>query len=510
METVNQNQRTYQKKAQSMEASNKLMGYGKLPPQAVDVEEIVLGALMLEKDALTATIDILSKDIFYKETHQLIFEAILDLFKRSEPIDMLTVVNELKKKGTIELVGGAYYISQLTNRVASAANIEFHARIILEKYIKRQLISISSDITKDSFEDTNDVFDILDKAEKELFAIGENTLRKNWQTMDGLVKSAIENIEIASKQEGHLSGLPSGFVHLDRLTAGWQKSDLIIIAARPAMGKTAFVLSMTRNIAVDHRRPVAVFSLEMSAVQLATRLLSSESEIEADKIKKGNLQPHEWIQLQVKRTALETAPIYIDDSAGINIFDLRAKCRRLKAQHNIELVIVDYLQLMSAGGEKSGNREQEISMISRALKGLAKELNIPVIVLSQLSRQVETRGGDKRPQLSDLRESGAIEQDADMVCFLYRPEYYKIEVDAEGNSTQGMAKVIVAKHRNGGLEDINLKFINKFAKFCDPEENISYDAQAMGNSNEFFSQTKSSKMNDSQEFDSNEDFPLAF
>ena len=443
--------------------------HGRVPPQAVDLEEAVLGALMLEQNALTAVIDILKPELFYKETHQVIYKAIHSLFAKSEPVDILTVTNELKSTGNLELIGGAYFISQLTNRVASTANIEYHARIISQKYIQRELIKISSEIIKEAFEDTTDVFDLLDKAEKNLFSVSENNFRRDYDSMQALVREAIKDIESARDHEGNLRGIPSGFTDLDRITAGWQKSDLVILAARPGMGKTAFVLSMARNIAVDFNIPLAIFSLEMSSIQLVTRLISSETQLPADKLKKGNLENYEWEQLNAKIGKLVDAPLYIDDTPALSIFELRAKCRRLKAQHNIQMIIVDYIQLMSTGGDNKGNREQEISAISRSLKALSKELNVPVITLSQLNRSVETRGGSKRPILSDLRESGAIEQDADMVMFIYRPEYYKIDQDEDGNPTKGMAEIIIAKHRNGALAEVKMQFIDRYAKFTDYE-----------------------------------------
>ncbi|MHC1707990.1 MAG: replicative DNA helicase [Bacteroidales bacterium] len=447
----------------------------KLPPQAVDIEEAVLGALMLEQNALTAVIDILKPEIFYKDAHQIIFSSIQRLFAKLEPVDILTVTNELKKTGNLEMVGGAYYISQLTSRVASAANIEYHSRILHQKYIQRELIRISSEISREAFEDSMDVLDLLDKAEGSLFTLGDRNFRRDYLGMEDLVGEAIREIEVAKDHATGMRGVPSGFSGLDRLTAGWQKSDFIVIAARPGMGKTAFVLSMARNIAIDFKKPVAMFSLEMSALQLVTRLISSETLLSAEKLKKGNLEDHEWEQLNTKIKDLVDAPIYIDDSAGLSLFELRAKCRRLKAQHKIELVIIDYIQLMSLG-ETKGNREQEISTISRSLKSLAKELDIPVIALSQLNRSVETRAGSKRPILSDLRESGAIEQDADLVMFIYRPEYYKLDVFENGDPTAGMADVIVAKHRNGPLDDVRLRFIGRYAKFVDLDVDFGDEA----------------------------------
>lgn len=440
---------------------------GKLPPQAVDLEEVVLGALMIHRKSVDEIIDILHPEVFYKPAHQYIYDAMYTLFKDSQALDLLTVSNQLKKNGKLELAGGDFYLIQLTQKVSSSAHIDFHARIILQKYIQRQLIKISTEIIEDAYDESTDVFDLLDSAESKLYDVAQGILKRSSETAQSLVIQAKKRIEEIANKEG-LSGVPSGFPALDKLTSGWQPSDLIIIAARPGMGKTALTLSMARNIAVDHNIPVAIFSLEMSSIQLITRLISSETHLSSEKLRTGNLQKYEWEQLNVKVKDLEKAPLYIDDTPSLSIFDLRAKARRLASQFGIKIIIVDYLQLMSAGGSnKSGNREQEISTISRNLKALAKELDIPVIALSQLSRAVETRGGSKRPLLSDLRESGAIEQDADIVSFIYRPEYYKLEQwdDDEGAPTAGQAELIIAKHRNGGLDEIRLKFIGELGKF---------------------------------------------
>ncbi len=494
-------ERKARKPAYSLDYSD----HGRVPPQAPDMEEAVLGAMLLEQNALTNVIDILKPEVFYKESHQKIFDAIHTLFAESQPVDILTVTQELKKRGDLELVGGAYYISMLTNRVASAANVEYHARIVLEKFLQRELIRISSEIIRESYEDSKDVFDILDKAEKELFAVSETNLRRNYDDMRTLLKQAVEQIEGARNQEGHISGIPSGFAGLDRITAGWQKSDLVVLASRPGMGKTAFMLTMARNMAVDFNKPIAIFSLEMSGVQLVTRLIASETELDADKLKRGQLEQYEWEQLNARISTLTSAPLFIDDTPALSIFELRAKCRRLKAQHDIQLVVVDYLQLMSTGSDGRGNREQEISNISRSMKSLAKELNIPVIAISQLSRAVETRGGSKKPILSDLRESGAIEQDADMVLFIYRPEYYKITEDEQGRSTQGLAELIIAKHRNGSLGEVPLRFINRFAKFTDYESDDFDYAPDMKPSDAFEQGSKTltlpSRMNDMDDDD---------
>ncbi|RZS93225.1 replicative DNA helicase [Aquimarina brevivitae] len=440
---------------------------GKIPPQATDLEEVVLGAMMIDKKGVDEIIDILNPDVFYKEAHQYIFEAIYKLFQNSEPIDLLTVSSQLKKDAKLEVAGGDYYLIQLTQKVASSAHIEFHARIILQKYIQRSLIKISNEIIEEAYDETSDVFDLLDAAESKLYEVTQGNIKRSTETAQSLVIQAKKKIQEISNKEG-LSGIPSGFDKLDKLTSGWQPSDLIIVAARPGMGKTALTLSMARNMAVGQNIPVAFFSLEMSSVQLITRLISSETGLSSEKLRTGKLEKHEWEQLNVKVKDLEKAPLFIDDTPSLSIFDLRAKARRLASQHGIKMIVIDYLQLMTAGGSgKNGNREQEISTISRNLKALAKELEVPVIALSQLSRAVETRGGSKRPLLSDLRESGAIEQDADIVAFIYRPEYYKIDEwdDEERSPTQGQGEFIVAKHRNGGLDNIRLKFIGHLGKF---------------------------------------------
>lgn len=455
---------------------------GKLQPQAVELEQAVLGALMLEKDALSKVIDVVTPEIFYKDQHKLIFEAIHTLFNNSEPVDILTVTNQLRLNGTLELAGGAFYITELTGKVASAANIEFHARIVAQKHIQRELIRICGEVQRDAYEDTTDVFDLLDSAEQDLFSLSENNLRRDSLSARDLISSTIKSLEEMSKRDDHITGVSTGFRKLDELTSGWQPSDLVIIAARPAMGKTAFVLSVARHAAVQRKVPVAFFSLEMSAPQIAQRLLSAQAELELNRLRTGKLEPYEWTQLNTRSGELSSAPLYINDTPALSLYDLRAKCRRLKAEKDIQLIIIDYLQLMSAGNTKAGNREQEIAYISRGLKELAKELNIAVIALSQLSRAVETRTvGDKRPQLSDLRESGSIEQDADMVMFLYRPEYYGLTVDEEGNSTQDMAEVIIGKQRNGPTDTVKLLFTGRFARFSELPGGGGYASNGGGN-----------------------------
>jgi replicative DNA helicase len=440
---------------------------GKIPPQAVDLEEAVIGAMLIDKKGVDEVIDILQPEAFYKEANQHIFKAIHSLFETSEPIDLLTVSAQLRKMKLLDKIGGDFYLVQLSKKVSTSAHIEFHARIILQKFIQRSLIKISNEIIDDAFKESIDVFDLLDVAESKLYDITQGNIKKSSETAQNLVIQAKKRIEEIAKRDG-LSGVATGFEKLDALTSGWQPSDLIIIAARPGMGKTALTLSMARNIAVTQQTPVAFFSLEMSSVQLITRLISAETGLSSEKLRTGKLASHEWEQLNVKVGDLERAPLFIDDTPSLSIFDLRAKARRLSSQHGIKLIVVDYLQLMTAGtSNKAGNREQEISTISRNLKALAKELDIPVIALSQLSRAVETRGGTKRPLLSDLRESGAIEQDADIVSFIYRPEYYGIDEwdDDERTPSEGQAEFIVAKHRNGGLDNIRLKFIGHLGKF---------------------------------------------
>ena len=487
------------------------LDYGKLPPQARDLEEAVLGAVMIEQNAINDISDILKEESFYVVAHQHIWKAIMLLFQNRAPIDLLTVTEQLKKNGELDAAGGPFYIAQLTNKVGSAANAEYHARILAEKYIQRQLIATSSEVIKEAYDDTTDVFELLDKAEKNLFTIAENNMKRDSQDIQTLVFKELEelNIRMANSTD-HLNGVASGFVDLDKATGGWQKSDLIIVAARPAMGKTAFTLALARNAAVDHKKPVALFSLEMSSAQLVQRLISMETHIGSDKIRKGTLEPYEYQILTSKIDQLKSAPIFIDDTPAINVFELRSKCRRLKQQHDIQMVVIDYLQLMSGSveGKGGGNREQEISQISRSLKSLAKELEIPVIALSQLSRAVETRGGDKKPILSDLRESGAIEQDADIVIFLYRGEYYGLEADSEGKSNKDVAEVIIAKHRNGPVLSVRTRFISRFAKFENLDEMGASDHYSENNSagpNQKFKKLPS-KMNDEEGNDSGDSF----
>ena len=444
---------------------------GRLQPQARELEEAVLGALMLEKDAYSIVSEILKPECFYEKAHEKIYAAIVDLALSQRPVDMLTVTEQLKKRGELEDVGGPFYISQLTSKVASSAHIEYHARIIAQKYLARELISFTAMIQGKAFDETLDVEDLMQEAEGKLFEISQRNVKKDVTQINPVIKDAMEMLQKAALQKEGLSGLRTGFEGLDKMTSGWQNSDLIIIAARPAMGKTAFVLYM----AVNFNTPVALFSLEMSNVQLVNRLIVNVCEIPGEKIKSGRLESYEWEQLDFKIKELYDAPIFVDDTPSLSVFELRTKARRLVREHGIKCIIIDYLQLMNASGMNFGSREQEVSTISRSLKGLAKELNIPIIALSQLNRGVEARQGveGKRPQLADLRESGAIEQDADMVCFIHRPEYYKITEDERGNSLIGLAEIIIAKHRNGAVGDVRLRFKSEFAKFMNVEEDIA-------------------------------------
>ena len=440
---------------------------GNRPPQAPDLEENVLGALMLDANALNTAIELLHEEYFYKPEHQVIFRAIHKLFEMNQPVDMLTVTTQLRQTGELEAAGGAFHISELTNHIVSAAHIEYYARVLSEKYISRELIRISTETITSAYDETTDVVDLLDKTEGRLMDINDKNFRSDFHPLGDLVHAATEQIYDAADNEKGQNAVQSGFTDLDRLTTGFRPGTLIILAARPAMGKTAFALTMARNIAVDSKKAVAFFSLEMTGVELAMRLISGEARLPGDKLKRGELRPDERVQLEQRTQVLNDAKLFIDDTPQLTIYELRAKCRRLKQHHDIQMVFIDYLQLMSAGSDmmsRGGNREQEISTISRQLKALSKELNIPVLAMSQLSRAVETRGGTKEPQLSDLRESGAIEQDADIVMFIYRPEYYGI-TDDQGGSTLGMADIILAKHRSGGVGRARLHFEGKYARF---------------------------------------------
>ena len=446
---------------------------GKLPPQAQELEDSVLGALMIEKEAFGTVADLLRPEVFYKDQNRLVFEAIRELAVNDQPIDILSVGEKLKSKGTLEKAGGAVYLADLTRRVASTAHLHYHAEIIAKKATARDLISMAAQIEEKAFDETQDIDDLMQEAEAGIFEITQRSQKRSVTQVDSVIEEAFARTEKEEKNTGNISGIPSGFHALDKITSGWQTPDLIIIAARPAMGKTAFVLSMAKIIAVDRGIPTAIFSLEMSNVQLVNRLIMNVCELEGDKIKTGKMSKEDKLRLNTKINIMKGKPLYMDDTPSLSIYELRSKARKLVNEHGVKLIIIDYLQLMNAQGSSFGSREQEVSIISRGLKGLAKELDIPIIALSQLNRGVEARTGieGKTPQLSDLRESGAIEQDADMVCFIHRPEYYRIFNDEKsGKDLRGLAQIIVAKHRNGATDSIWLRFRGKYAKFQNEDD----------------------------------------
>ena len=456
---------------------------GKVPPQAIDVEEAVLGTLMIEPNKVADVLDVLIPECFYKETNRKIFEVIRTLSLNHNPVDIYTVSNELSKNGDLDLIGGPFYLSQLTSKIGSAAHLEYHIKILLQKYIQRELISISTQVQKDSFDDSIQVDDLLDSAQQKLFLLAEKNMKRDSQPVSTILKETVEEIEQNQERTDGLSGISSGYTGIDAYTLGWQPSDLIIVAARPAMGKTAFVLTMARNMSVDLGIPVAFFSLEMSSKQLVKRLLVSETGLSSEKIRGGKkLENYELIQMHERIKNLAAAPLYIDETPSLSIFEFRSKARQLVHNAGVKLIIVDYLQLMTGPPEFRGMREQEVSNISRSLKAIAKELDVPIIALSQLSRAVETRGGAKRPQLSDLRDSGAIEQDADIVLFIHRPEYYSdTEEDIEN---KGLAEIIIAKHRNGSTGVVKMKFRASEARFLDENDtdySMPYTMTSNGN-----------------------------
>ena len=469
--------------------------FGHLQPQAIDIEKVVLGALMIDKDAFTVVSEIIKPETFYEARHQKIYEAVQSLNLQEKPVDIMTVTEELRHKGTLEDVGGPAYVVELSSQVASSAHIEYHAHILAQKFLARQLIQFASMIETDAFDETVDVDDLMQKAEGALFEISQKNMLQDYVQIDTIVDQAHQLLLQASNREGGLTGVPSGFRKLDDITAGWQPSDLVIIAGRPAMGKTSFALSIAKNVAIDYRKPIAFFSLEMNNVQLVNRLISNVCSIARNKILNGQLTPDEWERFDSNIRKMQGAPIYVDDTPGLSIFELRTKARRLVREHGIELLMIDYLQLMNANGMRFNSRQEEVSTISRSLKGLAKELNIPVLALSQLSRAVEQRDGPegKRPQLSDLRESGAIEQDADMVLFVHRPEYYHILQDEKGNDLHGMAQIIIAKHRKGATGDVLLNFRGEYTRFSNPED-IDFNAPLPDDS--IGGEIMGSKMND--------------
>ena len=443
---------------------------GIAPPQAIELEQAVLGALLLEKDAIIDVQEYIGVDTFYTEEHRLIFKAIQELSTEMKAIDLYTVTERLKSQKLLTKAGGAGYLAQLTQRIASAAHVEFHAKIIAQKYVQRELIRSATEIQRRSYDEEVDVTELIGFAEQEIFKVSEGNVKRSVQVASDILRKALAQIEEASKSAGEYNGVRSGFTDIDSVTLGWQRSDLIIIAARPSMGKTAFVLTMARNMAVEFKTPVAFFSLEMSSVQLMNRLIVAETQLDSKLLRTGNLTPDQWVHLEKQTVELGRSPLFVDDTPALSVYEFRSKARRLKTQHDIQLIIIDYLQLMTAASpETRGNREQEVSLISRTLKAIAKELDVPIIALSQLSRNVENRGGTKRPQLSDLRESGAIEQDADVVAFIHRPEYYGLTTSENGLPTAGMAEIIIAKHRNGEVTDVPMRFIKEQAKFADAD-----------------------------------------
>ena len=446
--------------------------YAHLQPQAVEIERAVLGALMIDKDAYAIVCETLSPESFYEPRNQRVYQAVMELSMRERPVDIWTVTEQLAHQGDLEMVGGPGYVAELTSRVASSANIEYHARIIAQKSLARQLISYTGKIQSKAFDETVDVDDLMQEAEGTLFEIGQRNMKKDYTQIDPVVKNAVAVIQKAAANKDGLTGVPTGYHKLDDITSGWQPSDLVIIAGRPAMGKTSFALSMAKNIAADFQVPMAFFSLEMSNVQLVNRLISNVCEIQGSKILNGQLQQDEWERLDKRLNKLLGAPLYVDDTPGLSVFELRTKARRLVREHGVKIIMIDYLQLMNANGMRFSSRQEEVSVISRSLKGLAKELDVPILALSQLNRGVESRDGleGKRPQLSDLRESGAIEQDADMVLFVHRPEYYHIYEDDRGRDLRGMAQIIIAKHRKGATGDVLLTFRGEFTRFENPED----------------------------------------
>ena len=446
--------------------------YAHLQPQAPEIERAVLGALLVDKDAYAVVCEMLNPESFYEPRNQMIYTAIRDLAMAERPVDVLTVAEQLAKNGQLEEAGGPAYITEISSRVASSAHVEYHARIVAQKSLARQLIQYTSDVQTKAFDETIDVDDLMQHAEGALFELSQKNMKKDYTQIDPVIKSAMEIVTKAAANKDGITGVATGYNKLDDITSGWQASDLVIIAGRPAMGKTSFALSLAKNIAADYGVPTAFFSLEMSNVQLVNRLISNVCEIQGSHLQSGQLHPDEWNRLDKYITNLQGAPLYIDDTPGLSVFELRTKARRLVREHGVKIIMIDYLQLMNANGMRFSSRQEEVSTISRSLKGLAKELNIPILALSQLNRGVESREGldGKRPQLSDLRESGAIEQDADMVIFVHRPEYYHIYQDENGRDLHGMAQIIIAKHRKGATGDVLLTFRGEYTRFENPDD----------------------------------------
>lgn len=476
----------------------------KIPPQDIEMEKVVLGALLIDSDAFTIVSEVLHPETFYEPRHRKIYTAIQTLNINEQPVDMMTVCDQLKKDGTYTQVGGSQYIIALTQLVASSANIEYHSHVLAQKYVARQLISYASDIETKAFDEGQDIDELMQSAEGSLFQLSQKNMKQDYTQIDKVVLQARDLIQKAAANTGGITGVSTGYYDLDKITSGWQLSDLIIIAGRPAMGKTSFALSLAKNIAIDNKEPVAFFSLEMNNVQLVNRLISNVCSVQGSKILNGQLSQDDWSRFDNNIGRMMGAPLYVDDTPGLSVFELRTKARRLVREKGVRLIMIDYLQLMNANGMKFNSRQEEVSTISRSLKGLAKELDIPIIALSQLSRAVEQRPGEdgKRPQLSDLRESGAIEQDADMVIFVHRPEYYHIYEDAQGNDLRGMALICIAKHRKGATADVTLKFMGQFTRFANPDDVDVTAGDASSNNDGSY---RSSSLNQNPSFSPDDD-----
>ncbi len=441
---------------------------GRIPPQALEVEEAILGSLLMDEAAVSKVIDYLDDTCFYKEAHRLIYAAMRELYQKSEPIDAITVSEQLRKNSQLERVGGTFYVTGLSQKVPSSSNVTHYAKIVLDKSRLRKLISLGGQITSMAFQETEDVDVLIDTVEQQVFKISQDKSKQGFIPLKPVLHLAFDQIEAFHNKPGGITGVPAGYRGLDRMTSGFQNSELTIIAGRPSMGKTALVLNIARNVAVGYDKPVGFFSLEMSTVQLVMRLLCAEAEVDASKVRNGTLPSNDWSKLSICVGKLDRAPIFIDDTPGLTILDIRARARRLKSEKNIELLVIDYLQLITGLGKANVNRQEEVAQISRSLKALAKELNIPVIALSQLSRAVEQRGNDKRPQLSDLRDSGSIEQDADLVFFVHRDGYYNPELERDREVVD--AELIIAKQRNGPTGSVPIGFFKKYTKFVEREE----------------------------------------
>lgn len=481
------------KKAPAVNLDTLGLEMGNKPPQALEVEEAVLGAMLIEPSSVDMALEELSSSCFYDPRHRMIYEAMSELVNGHTPVDIVTVSSKLREKGNLEAVGGPVALAGMSDKVGAAAHIEYYVKILKQKSIQRDLITASYEILKDSYDDSVTVDQLIDDAQTKVYNAIQNNLRKDVQEVGSIINDALKEVEKNQNTTG-MSGVPSGFPSLDRITMGWQASDLIILAARPSVGKTAFALNLARNAAVDHNMPVAVFSLEMSALQLVMRLMTTESGLPAEKLKGGSkLDPWDWQQLETRLASLSKAPLYIDDTPSIPLMEFRTKVKRLVKSKGVRLVIVDYLQLMQGPVELRGLREQEVAAISRTLKATAKELNIPIIALSQLSRNaVQRTGGSGKPQLSDLRESGSIEQDADMVIFIHRPDYVGLGESPEGKEA---TQIIIAKHRNGEVCDIDMLFKSEQVRFVEPGDSLTAVAESMGTE---------SAMN--SEFDQNTEF----